>query len=243
MTESIIEVRGVIKEFGDEVVTRVLHGVDMTVYRGEFVALMGPSGSGKSTLLNLLGLLDRPTAGTIEIAGQETTELDEHELTRLRGHTLGFVFQFHHLISALNAIDNVTLPLAIDAGRTRPAHYQRGLEGLREVGLEDRAKEKITRLSGGQQQRVAIARALVSHPPVLLADEPTGNLDTETADEVFRLLRRVSKQYDIACLIVTHDAAIAERCDRIFTLVDGRIVDVRAGTHAEPHDVAALPPS
>lgn len=232
MSDPVIALRGVIKEFGDEVVTRVLHGVDMTVHAGEFAALVGPSGSGKSTLLNILGLLDRPTAGSVEVTGQETTELSEDGRTRLRAEALGFVFQFHHLISALSAADNVQLPLAIDSGRTGSSLRARAVAGLAEVGLEDRADELITKLSGGQQQRVAIARALIRRPPLLLADEPTGNLDTETADAVFRLMRRKSGEYGIACLFVTHDPTLAERCDRIFTLVDGLIVDTRAGKNA-----------
>jgi lipoprotein-releasing system ATP-binding protein len=229
MSEPVIALRGVVKDFGTEVVTRVLHGVDMTVHAGEFAALMGPSGSGKSTLLNILGLLDRPTAGAVEVTGRETTGLSDQGRTRLRADAIGFVFQFHHLISALTAVQNVMLPLSIDTGWTRADLRERAVVGLEEVGLGDRADEMITKLSGGQQQRVAVARALVRRPPLLLADEPTGNLDTETADEVFRLMRRKSREHDIACLFVTHDPRLAERCDRIFTLVDGRIVDERSG--------------
>lgn len=228
----VLELDGVIKEFGDEVVTRVLHGVDMRVHKGEFAALVGPSGSGKSTLLNILGLLDRPTSGSVKVAGQETTELSEGKRTALRGEALGFVFQFHHLISALTAAQNVMLPLGIQVGRMKPEQEARAVEALGEVGLADRAGEQITKLSGGQQQRVAIARALIKRPPLLLADEPTGNLDTETAGEVFKLMRAKSRESGIACLFVTHDPAMAERCDRIFNLVDGRIVDVRPGVNA-----------
>ena len=159
MTEPVLRLEGVIKEFGDEVVTRVLHGVDMAVQPAEFAALVGPSGSGKSTLLNILGLLDRPTAGSVQIQGTETTTLSEDERTRLRGESLGFIFQFHHLISALSAVQNVTLPLGISAGWMRDEHRAVGVEALGEVGLADRADERITKLSGGQQQRVAIARA------------------------------------------------------------------------------------
>jgi len=231
MTE-VLRLEGVIKEFGDEVVTRVLHGVDMSVHAGEFAALVGPSGSGKSTLLNILGLLDRPTAGSVQVAGKESTELDEDARTALRGEALGFVFQFHHLISALTAAQNVMLPLGINAGRMRPEQRAQAIEALAEVGLGDRGDDLITKLSGGQQQRVAIARALIKRPPLLLADEPTGNLDTETADDVFRLMRAKSRESGIACLFVTHDPALAERCDRIFKLVDGRIVDVRPGANA-----------
>jgi len=228
----VLELDGVIKEFGDEVVTRVLHGVDMRVHEGEFAALVGPSGSGKSTLLNILGLLDRPTSGSVKVEGQETTELTEGERTALRGEALGFVFQFHHLISALTAAQNVMLPLGIQLGRMTSEQEARAVEALGEVGLADRAGEQITKLSGGQQQRVAIARALIKRPPLLLADEPTGNLDTETADDVFKMIRAKSQESGIACLFVTHDPALAERCDRIFKLVDGLIVDVRPGVNA-----------
>ncbi len=229
LAHPVLRLEGVIKEFGEEVITRVLHGVDMQIDHGEFVALVGPSGSGKSTLLNILGLLDRPTSGSVAIDGVESTTLGETERTRLRGDTLGFVFQFHHLISALSAVQNVMLPLGIEDGRMRQAHRARAVEVLDEVGLRDRADERITRLSGGQQQRVAVARALVKRPRLILADEPTGNLDTETARAVFDLMRRQSRAYDIACLFVTHDLAMAERCDRVFRLVDGLIVDVRPG--------------
>lgn len=228
----VLELEGVIKEFGDEVVTRVLHGVDMRVHAGEFAALVGPSGSGKSTLLNILGLLDRPTSGSVKVAGQETTELTEAQRTALRGEALGFVFQFHHLISALTAAQNVMLPLGIQVGRMTAEQEARAVEALGEVGLADRAGEQITKLSGGQQQRVAIARALIKRPPLLLADEPTGNLDTETANDVFKMIRAKSQESGIACLFVTHDPALAERCDRIFKLVDGLIVDVRPGANA-----------
>jgi len=228
----VLELQSVIKEFGDDVVTRVLHGVDMQVHAGEFAALVGPSGSGKSTLLNILGLLDRPTSGSVKVAGKETTKLSEGDRTALRGEALGFVFQFHHLISALTAAQNVMLPLGIQAGRMKPEQRARAVEALGEVGLGDRADEQITKLSGGQQQRVAIARALIKRPPLLLADEPTGNLDTETANDVFKLMRAKSRESGIACLFVTHDPAMAERCDRIFKLVDGLIVDVRPGANA-----------
>ena len=229
MTEPVLELRAVTKDFGEEVVQRVLHGVDLRVYPGEFVALVGPSGSGKSTLLNILGLLDRPTSGEVRIRGRETMTLSEDERTKVRGKELGFVFQFHHLISALTAAQNVMLPLCIDSGKTSRSALDTATQALGEVGLAERAQERIARLSGGQQQRVAIARALVKRPPLLLADEPTGNLDTETANEVFLLLRRQSEQYKTACLFVTHDSKLAERCDRVITLVDGRVVSERKG--------------
>jgi lipoprotein-releasing system ATP-binding protein len=227
MPDPVLELRGVIKEFGDAVVTRVLHGIDMRIEPGEFVAMIGPSGSGKSTVLNLVGLLDRPTAGEVWVLGERSDLLDDDGLTQLRARSLGFVFQFHHLIGALSAAENVMMALAADQPRLTREMRRRSLEALREVGLADRVDEDPRRLSGGQQQRVAIARALVRRPPLVLADEPTGNLDTRTAEEIFTLMRRVNKQQGIAFLIVTHDPRIADRCDRVVEIVDGRIVDGR----------------
>ncbi|MBK8235192.1 MAG: ABC transporter ATP-binding protein [Deltaproteobacteria bacterium] len=230
MTDAVIELIGVTKDFGDDVVTRVLKGIDLRVEAGEFTALVGPSGSGKSTLLNLLGLLDRPTGGVLRVLGRDIAGLDDAELTALRGRSIGFVFQFHHLLPALTAVQNVLLPLAITAGHVSAEQRAAAIEGLREVGLEGRADERTTRLSGGQQQRVAIARALIGRPPLVLADEPTGNLDTATADEVFELLRTFNRRSKMAFLVVTHSPELAARCDRVVTLVDGRIVDDRRPT-------------
>jgi lipoprotein-releasing system ATP-binding protein len=223
MPDPVLELRGVIKEFGDVVVTRVLHGIDLRVEQGEFVALIGPSGSGKSTLLNLVGLLDRPTAGEVWVHGERTDQLDDDALTLLRARSLGFVFQFHHLIGALSAVENVMMALAADQPRLTHEMRLRSVAALAEVGLAERADEDPRRLSGGQQQRVAIARALVRRPPLVLADEPTGNLDTRSADDVFTLMRKFNRETGIAFLIVTHDPRIAARCDRTIELVDGRI--------------------
>ena len=219
----LLKLEGVVKDYGSEVVTRVLHGVDLELRAGEFVALVGRSGSGKSTLLNLLGLLDRPTAGVLAIRGRRIADLDDYELTWLRGRTLGFIFQFHHLIMALSAIENVMMPLVARSGFVRRAMREQALAALADVGLADRADESPRRLSGGQQQRVAIARALVTSPPLILADEPTGNLDSTTADEVFELMRRANRDKGVAFLMVTHDRELARRCDRTIELVDGRI--------------------
>jgi len=222
--QEVLRLSGVTKVYGETVLTPVLHGIDLSLQPGEFAALIGPSGSGKSTLLNLIGLLDRPTAGTICIAGQETTRLDEEGLTRLRGRAIGFVFQFHHLLPAFSALENVMLPAMADRGRAEPAMRRRATELLARVGLADRQHHKSNQLSGGQQQRVAIARALAMSPPLVLADEPTGNLDTHAADEVFALLREINQQEGTCFLIVTHDPRMAQRCDRIVELVDGRIL-------------------
>jgi len=223
MAEPLVLVEGVTKSFGREVVTKVLHGIDLELAPAEFTALVGPSGSGKSTLLNLLGLLDRPTSGRILLQGHDTTDLDEEERTALRGRSLGFVFQFHHLLPAFTALENVMMPMLAARGREGPGMRERAFALLEEIGLADRASYRAPKLSGGQQQRVAVARALVLDPPLVLADEPTGNLDTESGAQVFELLRRVSERHRTAFLVVTHDERIAARCDRVLTMVDGRV--------------------
>jgi len=224
MAEPLVRLEGIRKAYGDHVLTQVLHGIDLSVESGEFVALTGPSGSGKSTLLNLIGLLDRPTGGEVYLQGEPTSTLGDADRTRMRARQLGFVFQFHHLLPAFTAVENVEMPLLADRGRRDDEMRARAVALLREVGLSDRMDYPATDLSGGQQQRVAIARALVSEPPLVLADEPTGNLDTESGDVVFRLLRQVNQTHGIAFIIVTHDEHIAQHCDRVVHLVDGRIV-------------------
>jgi lipoprotein-releasing system ATP-binding protein len=231
---TILSLRGVTKDYGTEVVTRVLHGVDLDIAAGELVALVGRSGSGKSTLLNILGLLDRPTAGELWIGSERIGELGDSALTAIRGRTLGFIFQFHHLIMALSAVENVMMPLAACAGRVRADDRRRALEALDAVGLAHRADESPRRLSGGQQQRVAIARALVGEPRLVLADEPTGNLDSTTAQEVFALLHKVNTERGVAFLMVTHDREFASRCHRVVELIDGRLVAPSQGDRTEP---------
>ena len=203
--------------------TEVLHGIDLTLGRTDFAALVGPSGSGKSTLLNLLGLLDAPTSGELFLLGQPTREMDDAQRTALRGSSIGFVFQFHHLINAFTALENVLMPLLVARGRPDAALRRHGLALLDAVGLADFADRKPLELSGGQQQRVAVARALVAQPALLLADEPTGNLDTHSAAGVFELLRRFNRELGCAVLIVTHDPRLSAQCDRTITLVDGMI--------------------
>jgi lipoprotein-releasing system ATP-binding protein len=233
MADGLLVVEGVVKEFGERARTRALAGVDLLLRRGEFAALVGPSGSGKSTLLNLVGLLERPTSGRILLDGVDTTGLDERRLTALRARALGFIFQFHHLLPAFTALENVMLPAWGDEGF--PSRSMRtDAEGLlRAVGLADRMNFMTSTLSGGQQQRVAIARALSRRPPLVLADEPTGNLDTESSNEVFGLMRRFHREVGTTFLVVTHDTRIAERCDRIIELVDGQ---VRTDRRVEGHE-------
>jgi lipoprotein-releasing system ATP-binding protein len=238
---SLLKVEGVVKDYGRTVRTRVLHGIDLCVDRAEFAALIGPSGSGKSTLLNLLGLLDRPSEGRIVLLGQDTGTLDDAALTRFRGRTLGFVFQFHHLLPAFSAIENVMMPILSDRGRPDAEMRERAQGLLAEVGLGDLSERRVTDLSGGQQQRVSVARALAMEPALVLADEPTGNLDSETGEQVFGLLRRINETRGMAFLIVTHDPRIARRCDRIIHLVDGRVRSDQAARAATlPPEVAGL---
>lgn len=236
MAEDVLRLEAVRKSYavGTPAETEVLHGIDLRLAAGEFAALIGPSGSGKSTLLNLIGLLDRPSSGRILLDGQDTGALDERALTQLRGRTLGFVFQFHHLINAFSAQENVLLPLFAARGRVDEAMRAAASELLAAVGLEAYGERPPAQLSGGQQQRIAVARALIANPALVLADEPTGNLDTASADEVFALLRRFNRQRGTAFLIVTHAPQLAARCDRIIELVDGRIVADRS--------IAAAPP-
>ncbi len=203
----------------------VLHGIDLRLVRGELTALIGPSGSGKSTLLNVIGLLDSPTAGELYLLGQPTRALDDAARTHLRNAAIGFVFQFHHLIPAFSVLDNVLMPLMIRHGKPRAEDLALAAELLDAVGLGAFAQSKANRLSGGQQQRVAIARALVTRPALLLADEPTGNLDSRTAESVFELFRRFNREFGCAVLVVTHDPRLAQSCERTVQLVDGRIVN------------------
>jgi len=225
-TRLVVELQGVRKAFnvGTPVETEVLHGIDLALKQGEFCAVVGPSGSGKSTLLNIIGLLDRPTSGLLRIAGIETTTLVDAGLTRLRGHSIGFVFQYHHLIGAFSALENVMMPMLGDAGFPNAEMAQRADRLLASVGLSHRRDNLATDLSGGEQQRVAVARALAMNPLLLLADEPTGNLDTKSADAVFELLRSVNREHGTAILFVTHNPALAQRCDRTIQVVDGMIV-------------------
>jgi lipoprotein-releasing system ATP-binding protein len=229
MPSEILELEGVTKEYGEPGAprTRVLHGIDLALVPGEFTALIGPSGSGKSTLLNIIGLLDRPTSGRVVVGGQDASHLDDTALTRLRGRTIGFVFQFHHLLPAFTAVENVILPVIADRGRASAAIIAHGRALLDAVGLGARAETPAGRLSGGQQQRVAVARALALEPRLVLADEPTGNLDSASADEVFALLRGLARDRGIGFLVVTHDSRIAARAARVLELVDGRVVGDR----------------
>ncbi len=209
---------------GTPIAVEVLHGIDLTLRRGEFVALTGPSGSGKSTLLNIIGLLDRPTSGQLFIGNEETGTLDEAQLTALRGHSIGFIFQAHCLITAFTALENVMIPQLAESVFPNDAMRLRSAELLEQVELTKWKDNLVSNMSGGQQQRVAIARSLAMKPALVLADEPTGNLDTKSADTVIKMMRDVNRTDGTTFLIVTHNTNIAERCDRTIEVIDGMIV-------------------
>jgi len=224
--EEVLRLEGLRKSYnvGQPTETEVLHGIDLQVGRHDFAALIGPSGSGKSTLLNLLGLLDAPTAGDLFLLGESTRGMDDATRTARRASDIGFVFQFHHLMPGFTSLENIVMPLMVAHGRPSAGTIERGRSLLAAVGLADFADRKPGELSGGQQQRVAIARALITRPALVLADEPTGNLDTKTAADVFELFRRFNREFGCAVLVVTHDPRLSGVCDCTIELVDGRIV-------------------
>jgi putative ABC transport system ATP-binding protein len=234
VTDAALETRDLTKVYGEgETTVRALDGVSLEVERGDMVAIMGPSGSGKSTLLHLLGALDSPSSGEILLGGRRYDGLDEGELTRLRRERIGFVFQFFNLLPALSAEENVLLP-ALIAGRRDDAIKQRAQELLARVGLADRAHHLPPELSGGEQQRVSIARALLTEPEIVLADEPTGNLDTRSSIGVLDLLRELNEAEDQTLVIVTHDPAAAATAARVVFLRDGKVAgDAPGGSTAE----------
>lgn len=219
----ILQLKQIRKSYniGTSIETEILHGIDIELSAGSFSALTGPSGSGKSTLLNIIGLLEPPTSGELMIAGQSTQNISDDQLTKLRGLNIGFVFQFHHLLPAFNALENVMMPSIIHQQLEKNKAEKRAQQLLNAVGLASATQKKPNELSGGMQQRVAIARALMLNPPLVLADEPTGNLDTHSADDIFKLLERINQTEGISFLIVTHDMKLAQRCSSRFHLVDG----------------------
>lgn len=226
MNEIVLQAERVTKTFHDgELETQVLKGIDLKIARGDFLALMGPSGSGKSTFMYILGTLLRPSSGNIEVAGKSTREVTDAELTRFRNQHIGFVFQFHHLLPDFTALENVLFPSYAHYGRETSAARARAIALLTRVGLAHRLDYSAKKLSGGQKQRVAVARAVMMQPEIVLADEPTGNLDREAAREVMDLLHEMCAAEGTAFLLSTHDPQIAERCDRIVQIVDGHLVD------------------
>ncbi len=222
--ESVVSLQDVVRTYimGDNEV-RALRGVSFDISQGEFVSIMGPSGSGKSTCMNMIGCLDRPTSGIVKINGKETAKMSEKELSVLRNQTIGFVFQQYHLISSMNVIENVMLPLKYQKV-DRNSRHEKALAALESVGLAERIHHKPHELSGGQKQRVAIARAMVTQPKILLADEPTGALDTETGKQVMEMFRKINSEQNTTIIIVTHDPRIGESTERCIRILDGQIV-------------------
>ena len=207
----------------------VLKGVCMAVDEGEFIGIMGPSGSGKSTLLNMVGALDRPTSGKVFIKGTDLSDLNDNQIAELRNREIGFIFQFFNLIPRMDALRNVELPMAI-GGMARGQRHKRASDLLEQVGLGDRMDHKPTQLSGGEQQRVAIARALANDPSILLADELTGNLDSQTGDEILELLKNLNRDQGKTFILITHDPAVAQNVDRLLQFNDGLIVGEKSFT-------------
>jgi len=218
----MVEVRNISKRYEGRRTVEALRNVSFRVGKGEMVATMGPSGSGKSTLLNILGGLDRPSEGSVTIDGREMTGLGDDELTRLRREKIGFIFQFFNLLQTLTALENVALPLHL-AGVPRKEARSAAGEMLDTVGLKERGDHLPDELSGGEQQRVAMARALVLNPPLVLADEPTGNLDSHNGQEVLALFKKLQSQFGTTVIMVTHDSKAAAFCNRILTMQDGRL--------------------
>lgn len=224
--KKVIEVRHLYKLYrlGDEVV-RALDGVDFTVYEGEFCAIVGTSGSGKSTLLNMLAGLERPTKGEVIISGQHIEKLNEEQLVTFRREHVGFVFQSFHLLGTMNALENIALPLSF-RGVPRNVRMKKAEKLLKLVKLEKHGKHLPTQMSGGQQQRVGVARALVVEPDIIFADEPTGNLDSHTSEDVMQLMKQIVREQNMTLVMVTHDNHLAEYADRVFHIIDGKIVRI-----------------
>ncbi len=224
--EPIIKIRNLVKIYhvGDEKL-RALDGVTLDVYPGEFLCIVGRSGSGKSTLLNMLAGLEKPTRGAIQIAGQRLDKMNESQLVRFRLEHVGFIFQQFNLFPALTALENVTMPL-VYRGVAPKERKKKALTMLKQLGLGSHIRHKPTQMSGGQQQRVGIARALVASPQIVFADEPTGNLDSRTSDEILSLIKEIAKQNGATLIMVTHDNTIAERADRVVRLLDGKVIEI-----------------
>jgi len=222
---ALIELRNLCKIYDlGEVKVEALKGVSLDIQDGEFVALIGPSGSGKSTLMNTIGCLDRPTSGSYRLAGEEVAGLDQDRLAQVRNRRIGFIFQNFNLLARTTALENVEVPLLYDPNCPRRERASRAAAMLERVGLGDRMEHGPSQLSGGQQQRVAIARALINRPPILLCDEPTGNLDTRTSREIMALFRKLNETEGLTVILVTHDLEVARRAKRALVLVDGEIV-------------------
>ena len=230
MNEALIQVNELTKSYGaGEAQVLALHGVNVAIGRGEYIAIMGPSGSGKSTLMNILGCLDRPTSGTYILDRQDVSQLSKNDLAAIRNQKIGFIFQSFNLLPRMSASDNVMMPLLYNRSdrQSESEKRQQVAAALKSVGLEDRMHHHPNQLSGGQQQRVAIARALINQPPLILADEPTGNLDSHSSEDIMSLLRQLHTQ-GTTIVLVTHDPVVAAHAQRVITVKDGEVVNGRA---------------
>lgn len=227
MLNTVMELKGITKVYGEKIKTQVLFGIDLKFYEGSFNAIIGQSGSGKSTLMNILGTLDHPTDGEIFINGQNTKSMKANDISFLRNQNIGFIFQFHYLLPEFTALENVLMPYKISKQKITSEVMARAHELLDFVGLTKVKNNLAKNMSGGQQQRVAIARSLINNPKIILADEPTGNLDSDSTEQVYTLLREINAKYKTTFIIITHDRKIAEKADRIIEIKDGRInIDV-----------------
>lgn len=226
--DNILELKNITKFYGDKIKTQVLFGLDLSFERGSFNSIIGQSGSGKSTLLNILGTLDRPSDGDIIINGKNTKSLNANALSQLRNENLGFIFQFHYLLPEFTALENILMPVRILGKKIDKEVMARAEELIDLVGLKNVKNNLATQMSGGQQQRTAIARALMNQASIILADEPTGNLDSDTTEQIYDLMRMINKKYQTTFIIITHDQSVAEKTDRIIEIKDGRVLmDIR----------------
>lgn len=241
MAEPLLVAEDLGKTYGTAVETRALDRVSFKVEAGEFASIIGKSGSGKSTLLNILGLLDTPTSGRLLLDGEDPAELDKRERARLRNSRIGFVFQFHYLLPEFSVWENVLMPTAIAGQQLDPALRELAEETLALLGLEGLEDKNANELSGGQKQRVAIGRAIINRPPLILADEPTGNLDSENSEAVYALFRRINVEWETTFLIVTHDKDIAAMTDRILEICDGHLIQDARNVFGAPSAEAVAP--
>lgn len=220
---SVISLRNVNKIYGTDIKTQVLYDINLDFEESSFNSIIGQSGSGKSTLLNIIGTLDKPTSGDVFINGIQTTQMKNDSLARVRNEAVGFVFQFHYLLPEFTAYENIVMPYRIKSNKIDPEVHERALELIHLMGLDKVKNNQATKMSGGQQQRTSIARALINNPRIILADEPTGNLDSETTEIVYDLMRDINEKFKTMFLIITHDPRIAQKTDRIVEIKDGRI--------------------
>ena len=235
----VVETRGLRKTYFGKVDVPVLFGIDMQIRAAEFVAVIGQSGTGKSTLLNILGALDTPTAGTVLINGSDISTLDDTELAQLRNDQVGFIFQFHYLLEEFSCLENALMPLTIRVGEVSEADLAYVIRLLERVGLQTQLAKRPDEMSGGQNRRCAIVRALANRPKIVLADEPTGNLDSRSGEDVFKLMREMNRDSGVAFVMITHDDRLAQAADRILLIEDGLIHEISKGEHRKR--LASLP--